>query len=86
MKLSKFHKKLNEEQLSKKDNANIREIKKEVNDYIRDENLDEMNVQGADFLKYSRKVKDKIDNLIEEKSFENPEEARAQLYNFFEIK
>jgi len=86
MKLNKFNKKLYEEKLSSKDNSEIKNIKKEINDYIRDDNLDEMNVNGTEFLDYSRKLKDEINNLIENRKIENPEEVRLQLYNFFEIK
>lgn len=86
MKLNRFKKKLYEEKLSSKDNSRIKEIKKEINDYIRDENLDEMDVSGTEFLDYSRKVKDKIDDLIENKKLDDPEEVRHQLYGFFEIK
>lgn len=86
MKLSRLQRKLNEEKLSSKDNKTMKEMEKVVNDYIRDENLDEMNVNGTEFLDYSRKVKDKIDNLIEEKELDDPEEVREQLYNFFDLK
>lgn len=86
MKLNRFNKKLYEEQLSSKDNKAIKEMKNSVNNYIRDENLDEMNINGTEFLDYSRKVKDKIDDLIENKGLDNPEEVRNQMYNFFEIK
>lgn len=86
MKLNKFNKKLYEEKLSSKDNKVKKEIKESLNNYIRDENLDEMNINGSEFLDYSRKMKDKIDDLISEKNVDNVDEVKNQLYNFFEIK
>lgn len=86
MELSKLQKKLNEEKLSFSDRKMMKEMEKKISDYIRDDNLDEMNINGTEFLDYSRKVKDKISDLIEEKGLRDPEEVREQLYSFFDLK
>ncbi len=85
MNLKKFNKKLYEEQLSSSDNKKFKKIREDVNEYIKNQNLDELDIGGIDYLEYSKEVKAKIDSEIEESSFENPEEVRNQLYNFFEI-
>ena len=86
MKLNKFLRNLNEEQLSSGDNSKLKSMKKDVNEFIKNTNLDEMDKQGADFLEYTNQVKSKIDDLVSEENLENPEEVRHQLYVFFDLK
>jgi hypothetical protein len=86
MKLQKFQKKLNESQLSKDDRKKMEDLKNKINDFIRDENLDELDVEGNEFLQYSKKVKDKIDELLESMNCDDIENVRDQLYRFYDIK
>lgn len=86
MKLQKFQKKLNESQLSKDDRKKMEDLKNKINDFIRDENLDELDIEGNEFLQYSKKVKDKIDELLESMNCDDIENVRDQLYRFYDIK
>lgn len=86
MKLEKFSKRLLESELSKKDNSAVEKMKTEINNYIRDENLDELDSEGIDFLKYTNKLKDEIDRVVGSKSLDDPEVVRDQLYRFYDIK
>lgn len=85
MNLNKFKNKLNREKLSPEDYKAVKEMKNELKNWIRDENLDEMNLYNNDYFAYSSKLGNKISEITENKEVENKEEIVAQLKDFFKI-
>lgn len=86
MNLNKFNNKLNRAKISSNDYKIVLEIKDKLTNWIRDENLDEMKMDNKDYFTYSSKVKNKIDELLEDKNTKDKEETINQLYGLFKIK
>ena len=86
MKLNKFLNNLNKEKLSESDNSKIKEIRSDIDEFIKNTNLDEVNRNGSKFFEYTKSLKNEINSLVESQDLENVDEVKKQLFNIYEIK
>lgn len=86
MKLNKFLNTLNKEKLSESDRENMKELKSQIDEFIKNTNLDEVNRNGSKFFDYTKSLKTQINSLIESYKFENRDEVRNQIFKIYEIK
>lgn len=86
MKLNKFLKTLNRERLSESDRENMKELKSQIDEFIKNTNLDEVNRNGSQFFDYTKSLKKQINSLIESYDFGNEDEVRSQIFKVYEIK
>lgn len=86
MKLNRFLNNLNKERLSESDNQKMKNVKSDIDEFIKNTNLDEVNRNGSKFFEYTKSLKKEINSIVESQDFDNVEEVRKQLFNIYEIK